>query len=174
MTISEATARCWAEIDLDALCENYRQACSMAREVVCVLKADAYGMGAAVVGPALFEAGARIFAIADGDEAEELMDACPGADVLVLGHVGTGQTRRLNLRRAMFTLYSVSQGELLAAVAREQNLPVRVHVKLDTGLYRLGFSGGGAADEIAALHRTGRFQMEGSVHPSGAARPGER
>ncbi len=161
MTISEATARCWAEIDLDALCENYRQACSMAREVVCVLKADAYGMGAAVVGPALFEAGARIFAVADGDEAEELMDACPGADVLVLGHVGTGQARRLNLRRAMFTLYSVSQGELLAAVAREQNLPVRVHVKLDTGLYRLGFSGGGAADEIAALHRTGRFQMEG-------------
>ena len=104
MTISEATARCWAEIDLDALCENYRQACSMAREVVCVLKADAYGMGAAVVGPALFEAGAHTFAVADGDEAEELMNACPGAHVLVLGHVGTEQARRLNLRRAMFTL----------------------------------------------------------------------
>lgn len=161
MTLTEATARCWAEIDLDALCENYRSARAMASEVVCVLKADAYGMGAAVVGPALFAAGARTFAVADGDEAEELMDACPGADVLILGHVGAEQARRLNRRRALFTLYSASQGEALAELARAQSLPVRVHVKLDTGLYRLGFSGDGAADEIAALHHTGGLQMEG-------------
>lgn len=160
MTLTEATARCWAEIDLDALCENYRSARAMASEVICVLKADAYGMGAAVVGPALFAAGARTFAVADGDEAEELMDACPGADVLILGHVGAEQARRLNRRRAIFTLYSASQGEALAELARAQSLPVRVHVKLDTGLYRLGFSGDGAADEIAALHRTGDLQME--------------
>ena len=163
MKYAEAVARCWAEIDLDALCGNYLRAKEIVGDtpIICVLKANAYGHGAAVVGPALCAVGARRFAVASGDEAEELLAVCPDADVLVLGLTCEDQTVRLIRKRAIFTLFSAEQGNMLLRAASTAGQPVRVHVKLDTGLYRLGFSGPDAADEIAALHASGQMRMEG-------------
>lgn len=159
----EATARCWAEIDLDALCGNYLRAAELMEgtPIICVLKADAYGHGAATVGPALYATGARKFAVADGDEAEELLAACPDADVLTLGLTGEDQAVRLIRKNALFTLFSREQGAMLLRAAERAGQPVRVHVKLETGLYRLGFSGASAVEEIAALHASERMRMEG-------------
>ena len=163
MTHSEAVARCWAEIDLDALCGNYLRAKELvgATPILCVLKANAYGLGAAVIGPELYALGARFFAVASGDEAEELLAVCPDADVLILGLVSPNQSVRLIQKRALFTLFSAGQGDALIHAASIAGLPARVHVKLDTGLYRLGFSGPCAADEIAALHASPLLKMEG-------------
>ena len=163
MTHTEATARCWAEINLDALCANYQKALELANgaEVICVLKANAYGLGAPMVCRALMQSGARTFAVATGSEAEELLDSAPGADVLILGQTGSEQSKRLIQKRAIFTLFSAEQGRMLIQTAESLNIPARVHIKADTGLYRLGFSGPDAADQIAELHRSGRLQMEG-------------
>ena len=163
MTYEEAVARCWAEIDLDTVCNNYRTACALAKDaqVICVLKGNAYGLGAVPVCRALMECGAKIFAVASGDEAEQLLRACPNADVLILGLVGRTQAARLIRLGALFTLFSSEYGQTLRAAAQEAGQPARVHIKADTGLFRLGFSGESAADEIAALHATGYFQMEG-------------
>ena len=163
MNRTEATSRCWAEIDLNEICGNYLRARELTggAEVICVLKGNAYGLGAVEVGRALMAAGARKFAVASGDEAEELLDACPGADVLVLGAVGEDQSRRLIARGGLLTLFGPEQGEQLARIARDLGRSARVHVKVDTGLYRLGFTGPQAADQIAELNATGLFRMEG-------------
>ena len=163
MNRAEATSRCWAEIDLNEICGNYLRARELTggAEVICVLKGNAYGLGAVEVGRALMAAGARKFAVASGDEAEELLDACPGADVLVLGAVGEDQSRRLIARGGLLTLFDPEQGEQLARIARDLGRSARVHVKVDTGLYRLGFTGPQAADQIAELNATGLFRMEG-------------
>ena len=114
MTYQEATARCWAEISIDEICGNYRRACEIAKtKVICVLKGNAYGMGAVVVCRALMALGAEVFAVASGDEAEELFANCPGAEVLVLGQVGEEQAARLIEKGCIFTMFSYEQGQSL-------------------------------------------------------------
>lgn len=164
MTHTEATARCWAEIDLNEICGNYRRAREITNpnaEIICVLKANAYGMGAPAVCKALMTCGAKTFAVASGDEAEELLAACPDADVLVLGLTGEEQAARLIAKRAIFTLFSHDQGMMLARAAKAAGVSARVHVKAETGLYRLGFFGPDAPDQIESLRATGLFSMEG-------------
>lgn len=163
MTHEEATARCWAEISLDEICGNYQRARKLVpgAEIICVLKGNAYGMGAPAVCSALMDSGAKTFAVASGDEAEQLTTACPRADVLVLGHVGEIQAARLIRRGCILTMFSREQGEMLARAAASAGRSARVHVKAETGLYRLGFSGPDAAQEIDDLNATGLFHMEG-------------
>ena len=163
MTFEEAVSRCWAEIDLDVILGNYERARAMAGEagVICVLKGNAYGMGAAAVGPALMSRGARRFAVASGDEAEELAQACPGADILVLGQVGEEQAVRLIGLGAAMTVFDARSAGTLSRAARRAGRAARVHVKADTGMYRLGFPAPGAAAEIAALLGPGELEPVG-------------
>ena len=64
-------------------------------------------------------------------------------------------------RRAILTLFSKEQGEMLVRAAEAENTSARVHVKAETGLYRLGFSGPDAVQEIYDLAATDRLRMEG-------------
>ena len=162
MHLAEATARCWAEIDLDALCDNYLNARRLAgdAQVICVLKGNAYGLGAIPVARALLARGARLFAVADGDEAEELLRAVPQARVLVLGLVGEIQAARLAKKGAVFTLYGFDQLPSLQRASEACGEAVRVHLKLDTGLHRLGFTETDLPRLAGALMESG-LQTEG-------------
>ena len=175
MTRSEAIARCWADIDLDEIAGNYHRARAMigTSDVICVLKGDAYGLGALPVCQALVEEGARRFAVASGAEAEALLQAHPGLEVLVLGLTGEEESARLIAQGAVFTLFSRQQGEMLRRAADSAGMPARVHIKAETGLYRLGFSGEEGAEEAAALVRDGRLRAEGlfthlALHDAGS------
>lgn len=163
MNLTEATARCWAEIDLDALCANYRRACELAApaQVICVLKGNAYGLGLETVARALAQEGADFFAVASGDEAEALLRVLPKARVLVLGLVGREQALRLIPQTVRFTVFSKSQALELAYAARDAGAPAWVHAKIDTGLYRLGFSDKDELDELTGILRTGLLYLEG-------------
>ena len=158
----EARSRCWAEISLDTICENYRWACRISgADVICVLKANAYGMGAAEVCRALRESGAKHFAVASGDEAEELIREFPGLSLLILGQVGEDQTGRLAGKNVSFTLFSKEQGEQMKKISQAAGQLLKVHFKVDTGLHRLGFSAPQAAEEIRELCASGCFIPEG-------------
>jgi len=163
MTHEEATARCWAEIDLNELTGNYLRAKAIAApaDVICVLKGNAYGLGAATVCRTLMQRGAKLFAVASGDEAEELLTTCPGADVLILGLTSKPQAVRLIKKGAILSLFSAPCGEMLTEAAAIAGKPARVHIKAETGLCRLGFDGPDAPDEIARLNHTGHLQIEG-------------
>jgi alanine racemase len=165
MTYEDATGRCWLEVDLDAILENHRAARALMgpdAAVVPVLKADAYGMGAAVVGRLLADDGARLFAVATGDEAEQLMRALPGdAKVLTMGLVGRAQMVRLIRAGMPLTLFSERQGMSIAEAARAAGEAAWVHVKVDTGLHRLGLAPETAADAVAELMQTGVIRVAG-------------
>lgn len=164
MTYTDATSRCWLEVDLDVICANYRAACSMLAgdaQVIPVLKANAYGMNAAVIAETLKKEGARIFAVATTDEAEQLLACVPGIEVLPMGLAGEGAMERLIRQGMPLTLYSEKQGRKIAEVAGKIGIPARVHVKVDTGLHRIGLEPETAAEFVARLCETGWVKPAG-------------
>ncbi len=130
-----------ATIDLGAIRANFAEARRRAegRELMAVVKADAYGHGANRVSRALVEAGCRWFAVATVAEGAELRDAGIREPILVLGGVfDAGETDAavgLDLTPAVFHDEHVA---LLAAAARDLARPLEVHVAVDTGMRRTG------------------------------------
>lgn len=153
MDEGQARARCWLEVDLDCVESNYRSArriCGEGVEVIPVLKADAYGLGAAALSRALAGLGARLFAVAELNEALEVM-AASGGDALVLGMVAPVQMEKAVRRGVIVTVYSLDQARALDAAAARAGRTARVFVKLDTGLHRLGFDPDRLDDMFAAF-----------------------
>lgn len=138
----------WAEIDLDALGHNYRlikkqiEKYSKAR-MICVLKADAYGHGADACAHALLEEGCDFFAVSCIEEAVALRRVCINldkkADILLLGYTLPHFAGTLALNDIIQTVFSPEYAAALDEEAGKQNCRVRVHIKLDTGMNRLGF-----------------------------------
>jgi alanine racemase len=130
-----------ATIDLRAIRVNFAEARRRAetRELMAVVKADAYGHGAVRVSQALVEAGCRWFAVATVAEGAELRDAGIRESVLILGGVfDAGESEAavgLELTPAVFHARQVG---LLATAARDLAQPLDVHVAVDTGMRRTG------------------------------------
>ena len=150
-------ARCWLDVDLGALLANYREARSLLKpgvEMICVLKADAYGYGAAAVGRALYGAGVRFFAVAAVSEAVTLLDALPqDIRVLCLGEPAEEELELCVRRGIRITVSNAETLRTLSFVAQALSRPAFVHIKLDTGLHRLGFTETGAL--IPAMKQEG-------------------
>jgi alanine racemase len=85
ISYEEATSRCWAEVDLTRLVQNYRNALAHLQpsaQLICVLKADAYGLGAPMVAKRLWQEGQRMFAVASYNEAAEIRKALPDVAIV--------------------------------------------------------------------------------------------
>ena len=131
-------SRCWTRIDLDTIAQNYENARALCRsQLIPVLKADAYGMGAVRVARVLIARGAKLFAVATHAEAMELKNALP-CDVLVMGLVGEAELDEAIARGVILAVFSLEYARAVSAHAKAR--PARVHFKVDTGLHRLGFS----------------------------------
>ncbi len=131
-------------IDLEAIKENYRRLRQELRPVTCaaVVKADAYGLGATRVAPALAKAGVRTFFTATLDEAIAVQTALektrPSADIFVLNGAGAGPAEDFIAYGLMPVLNSLGELETWSAAARAAGrvLPAVLHA--DTGMNRLG------------------------------------
>ena len=150
--------RTWAEIDLDALAHNYRALrAQMGPEArfLGVVKADAYGHGAIETARTLEELGAEYLAISNVDEARELRLAGVGLPILQLGMTPADQTAALLENRVTQAVWSEAAGEAFSREAERAGGRLRVHLKLDTGMSRLGFQCDEARfeDSLAALRR---------------------
>ena len=147
---SAAAARAGAilTIDLDAVQANYRRLCRELGDVACaaVVKANAYGLGAARVAPALARGGARIFFTALLDEAiavrAALRELCPGAEIYVLNGAAAGPAEDFLAHRIAPVLNTPGEVAAWARAARAAGraLPAALHV--DTGMTRLGLDQG--------------------------------
>ena len=158
MSFAEATARCWAEVDLTRLVANYKNALkhlSPPARLMAVLKANAYGCGAAGVARRLRREGQREFAVASFEEAAEVSAAVPDAEVLILGLTGPDRLKEAVRRRFMLTVFNDKSADDILEAARGASRQARVQVKVDTGLHRLGFEPERAADAIERLARGG-------------------
>ena len=131
-----------AEIDLDAVVANFRLARSRAGagcQVLAVVKADAYGHGAARVAPALEAAGADFFGVALAEEGVALREAGVRRPILILGGTYPGQEEDLLRHELTPTLIDLETARRLAAHFRAAGRRCRCHLKLDTGMGRVGF-----------------------------------
>jgi alanine racemase len=133
--------RSWADIDLHALTFNLKRIRSLAgrREVIGVIKADAYGHGLFGVAQALAQQGVRTFAVANLIEAQIASKAVAEADVLILGPLLAEEYAELVTHsRWTCTLSSEQEFQALEKEAASQRKKVRAHLKLDTGMGRIG------------------------------------
>ncbi|WP_189188200.1 alanine racemase [Streptomyces albiflavescens] len=118
-----------------------------------VVKADAYGHGLVSFSRLLVRHGVEQLAVAHAEEAFRLRDAGIDAPVLVLNHAPTADLPGLLRAGIRQAVYGEAQARAVSRAARALGCPARIHVKVDTGLSRFGFSSGNLAPlaRIAAL-----------------------
>ena len=133
--------RCWAEIDLAALERNIaliRKTLSDRIRYVSVVKADAYGHGILPTTARLMQSGVDLFAVANVKEAAEIREMASGWPILVLGPLLEEEDEALLEYDLIATVSSSSEFKRFGKLARKNNGRIRVHLKLDTGMGRLG------------------------------------
>ena len=160
--------RCWASVDLAALSQNYR---SIRRfltpgcRYLAIVKADGYGHGAATVASLLQKEGADWFGVATMEEALKLRRQGIYRPILVLGYTDPTAAAVLASNTITQTLFSEEYALQLAQEAARAGCTVDCHVKIDTGMSRLGFEAENPGtvpliEQLAAesrLHLTGIF-----------------
>lgn len=162
-TPSGATARTWAEIDLGALRHNFDLARATGRKVMCIIKADAYGHGAVTCGRFLEAHGADAFGVACLSEAVELRRAGLNRPLLILGHTAPQEASALADLGLSQAVPDESFARELAAQARNAGVQVSVHVKLDTGMSRLGLPAQGPDQALEAARSVERLGELGGL-----------
>ena len=152
-----------AEVNLAALRHNLRVIARHAgrAKVWPVLKADGYGHGAPAVARTLERAGAEGFCVALLEEAVELRDAGVRAPILVMGGYYGGAYEEIVARGVVPVIYDASHLEGLARASRQAGRPVDAHLKVDTGMARLGLRMGELESFAAQLERFPEVRISG-------------
>lgn len=155
---------CSATIHLDAIRHNFGEArrCAEGRQLVAVVKADAYGHGAVPVARALVSAGCSRLAVVHVTEAVCLRDAGVAAPILVLGGVAGAADARAAVELGLApVVHHAEHVALLAEAARAGRAPLGVQVELDTGMKRMGVAPEAAAGVLAAVEAEPSLRLEG-------------
>jgi alanine racemase len=156
--------RCWAEIDLAALERNLRGIRAALPEqirYVAVVKADAYGHGLPQIAARLMHAGADLFAVANLAEAASLREVGPDWPILILSPILPQEDRHLAELNVTVTISSAEEVVRFAAVARDSGSPLSVHLKIDTGMGRLGVWHEHAEHVYQLIHDTAGLRLAG-------------
>jgi len=155
--------RTWAEIDLGAIEENFdaiRARVGPNVRIMGVVKADAYGHGAVPVARVLAAKGAAMFGVATPDEAIELRRAGIRQPVLMFGAILPEEIPFIIRNKVSVTLSDLSLAREVSRQAGADN-KVGVHLKVDTGMGRLGVSESDAVETAVALARLPGIRLEG-------------
>ncbi len=138
-------------VDLSQIRANWQALARLVEPAECgaVVKANAYGVGAQRVIPALFEAGCRSFFVATLDEAAKARPLAPGSAIYVLDGLLPHTARELARLGAIPVLTSLEEARMWAVLARERSSAPPSALHIDTGLHRLGMS----APDVAVLAR---------------------
>jgi alanine racemase len=155
----------WAEIDLDALTSNMsevRRLTSPTAKILAVVKANAYGHGAVEVSRTVLSGGADWLGVARLDEGLSLREAGIGAPILILGYLPHEQSADVVRSRLSQAVYTSDMALALAEAAAAEGTRAKVHLKIDTGMGRIGWiAGPEAVREIMILARNRHLEVEG-------------
>ena len=170
METQQTESRTWLEIDLEQICENYRQIVERLPapcQVMAIVKADAYGVGAIPVSLALEKAGCSYFAVTFLEEALRLREAGVQSKILAMAPIEASQVPQAAAAGVTITLTEVEGAREISEAAKARGLSLEAHMKLDTGLSRLGFVTAGRESEavseceqvmaLEGLHVTGIY-----------------
>ena len=162
----------WAEIDLDALCSNFhtvRERVGPDIKVMAVVKADAYGHGAVECARRLEAEGADWFGVALPEEGIELRRAGIREPILCLGGFWAGQEQACLQHNLTPVVYRIDMIEAMDRAAHAAGLIADLHVKIDTGMGRLGVRYDAARDFAGALARFKNIRVDGIMTHFAAA-----
>lgn len=154
----------WAEINLDYLAHNMQEIRKIAQSkyVMAVVKADAYGHGAADAARVLLENGADRLAVAVLDEALELRHngfTCP---IMILGYIPKDQVEEVVENDLQTTVISYDYAEALSKESQKRGKVSKVHIKVDTGMTRIGYvPKDSSIEEIEKISKLPNIELEG-------------
>ena len=133
--------RAWAQIDLNALQYNYNVVKSRINpksKIMCVVKADAYGHGAKRLSKEFNKLGADWFAVSNLEEAMQIRKAGVNKPILILGYTPVNMVKILSDNNISQAAISEEYAKKLSLTAEKINKKVKIHIKLDTGMNRIG------------------------------------
>ncbi len=159
------TTRTWAEIDLDSIAYNLRAIRAQTKKhakIMCVVKADAYGHGFFEIAKTLQENGADAFAVATFEEALLLRKHGFKELILVLGRVDEAYAEEMVKNDISVAVFDMSLAKKLSDSAMKLEKKAKIHIKLDTGMSRIGFDiSDESADKIAEVCALPSIEPEG-------------
>jgi alanine racemase len=156
--------RCWAEVRLDALRANLawiRHRVGRRVKVLTVVKADAYGHGLKQIAAALMQAGTDLFGVANLAEARAIHSVGAGWPVLMLGACLPDEIPDAVRDHVQPTISSLAEARAFSAAAAKLGKRARVHVKVDTGMGRLGVGPAEAVGLVRQVVSLPGLELEG-------------
>ena len=168
--MQEFLRRTWAQISLDALNNNIRQIKSIvhpAAKLCAVVKADCYGHGYAYTAAEMSEAGADWFAVSNLAEALQLRRVGIRKPVLILGYTPPEKAAQLVYNDISQSVFSAEYAETLSAYAQKSGVQVNAHIKIDTGMSRIGFVYHDSEEDAPVLDEIARVCTLPGLKPEG-------
>jgi alanine racemase len=156
--------RCWAEVDLDALRENLawiRHRVGSGVKIMTVVKADAYGHGLKQIAGLLMQSGTDVFGVANLSEAHAIRAVGRGWPILMLGACLPDEIESAVRDDVRPTLSSLAEAKAFAAAAARHRKTFPVHLKVNTGMNRLGAEPAEALRLAEAIRELPRLRLEG-------------
>ena len=134
--------RFWAEIDINAAEKNFnliKNKLNKDTKLCCVVKANAYGHGAVYLSKLYEKLGADFFAVSNIEEAMQLRNNGISTPILILGYTPTSCASILAENNISQSVFSYSYAKELSKSATADGVTVKIHIKLDSGMGRIGF-----------------------------------
>lgn len=156
--------RAWTEIDLSAYernLKNIKQALPKAVSFISVVKADAYGHGLPQIVERSLQSGIKTFAVANIHEACEIRNVGVGWPILLLGALMPGEEQYIPDSEFIPTISSLEELMRLQTVCEAKRSTVQVHLKIDTGMGRLGLWYAESSDCIERIQASPNLQLSG-------------
>ncbi|MCX7871841.1 MAG: alanine racemase [Verrucomicrobiae bacterium] len=160
----ETLYRCWAEVDLDALRQNLlwiKHTIGKKVKIATVVKADAYGHGLRQIATLMMQSGTDVFGVANLIEAETIRSLAKGWQILMLGACLPEEIKKAVKDDIIATISTASEADLFAREARRQGKIAKIHVKVDTGMGRLGVPWQNAVELVKHILDLNTIELNG-------------
>ncbi|MBP5273488.1 MAG: alanine racemase, partial [Abditibacteriota bacterium] len=170
MIIKNKQKRVWAEIDLNCAEDNFRFIRSRIKPetgLCCVVKANGYGHGALQLASLYEKLGADLFAVSNIEEAIQLRNGGVSKPVLILGYTPVLCAKELAAYGLSQCVYSEEYGAALSECCVSGGIRLPVHIKLDTGMGRLGFRYRAPEKDRGGLEAAARVCQLPGLEPEG-------
>ncbi len=155
---------CWLEIDLDSLRHNLglvRSRLDKDQSILAVVKAEAYGHGAEMIARTLTDSGVNFLGVATLEEALKLRGFGIESRILIMGHTATFTVDKIITENFTPMIYSYRMLQALEEEAKKQNKTINIHLKVDTGMGRLGLLPADIPGYLDELENCPHLNLEG-------------
>lgn len=162
--------RTWAEVDLNAIDHNFKLIRSVVNKkslIMCIIKADAYGHGSTFLAKEYEKLGADWFGVSNIDEALQLRESGIKKPILILGYTPISCADKLANYNISQAVLSLEYAKLLSSACEKLGVNVKVHIKIDSGMSRIGLvchdtaSANKAIDDIKEISKLKGITIEG-------------